>query len=142
MIFFNPYIMRSLNRVALIGNLAADPEMRETSTGKPVANFSLATNRQWKSDDGKKVTATDFHRVVAWKRLGEICGEFLRKGAAIYLEGTLKNRSYETKEGDKKYLTEIVAKNIKFINLKKDKDGNPKASIDPVDPDSEEETEE
>jgi len=134
--------MRSLNRVALIGNLAADPEMRETSTGKPVANFSLATNRQWKSDDGKKVTATDFHRVVAWKRLGEICGEFLRKGAAIYLEGTLKNRSYETKEGDKKYLTEIVAKNIKFINLKKDKDGNPKASIDPVDPDSEEETEE
>jgi len=133
--------MRSLNRVSLIGNLAADPEMRETSTGKPVANFSIATNRQWKDEAGKKITATDYHRVVAWKRLGEICGEYLRKGAAIYLEGSLKNRSYETKEGDKRYLTEIIASNIKFINLKKDKDGNPKASIDPVDPESEEDSE-
>lgn len=131
--------MRSLNRVSLIGNLAADPEMRETSTGKPVANFSLATNRQWKDDSGKKINATDYHRVVAWKRLGEVCGEYLKKGSAIYLEGALKNRSYETKEGEKKYLTEIVANNIKFLKLKNDKDGNPKASIEPVDPESEEE---
>lgn len=128
--------MRSLNRVTLIGNLAADPEMRETATGKKVANFALATNRQWKSDDGKTVSATDFHKVVAWRRLGEICGEYLKKGAGIYLEGSIKNRSYENKDGEKKYLTEIVARNIKFLNLKKDKDGNPKASIDPVDPDS------
>lgn len=117
-----------------MGNLAADPEVRETSTGKPVANFSLATNRQWKDENGKKISVTDYHRVVAWRRLGEITGEFLKKGAAIYLEGALQNRSYKTKDGDTKYLTEIVANNIKFLNLKKDKDGNPKASIDPVDP--------
>ncbi len=123
-----------------MGNLAADPEIRETSTGKAVANFSLATSRQWKDEEGKKISATDFHRIVAWKRLGEICGEYLKKGAAIYLEGSLKNRSYETKEGEKKYLTEIVANNIKFINLKKDKDGNAKASIDPVEPESEEDS--
>ena len=122
-----------------MGNLAADPEMRETSTGKAVANFSIATNRQWKDEEGKKISATDYHKVVAWKRLGEICGEYLKKGSSIYLEGTLKNRSYETKEGDKRYLTEIVARNIKFLNLKKDKDGNPKASIDPVDPKEDEE---
>jgi len=134
--------MRSLNRVTLIGNLAADPEIRETNSGKKVANFALATNRQWKNDDGKKVTATDYHKVVAWKRLGEICGEYLKKGAGIYLEGLLKNRSYEDKDGVKRYLTEIVAKNVKFLNLKKDKDGNPKASIDPVDPESDEDSEE
>ncbi|MFC1600254.1 single-stranded DNA-binding protein [Patescibacteria group bacterium] len=134
--------MRSLNRVTLIGNLAADPEMRETASGKKVANFALATNRQWKSDDGKTISATDYHKVVAWKRLGEICGEYLKKGAGIYLEGSIKNRSYESKEGEKKYLTEIIARNVKFLNLKKDKDGNPKASIDPVDPENEEETEE
>jgi single-strand DNA-binding protein len=124
-----------------MGNLAADPEVRETSTGKPVANFSLATNRQWKDENGKKISVTDYHRVVAWRRLGEITGEFLKKGAAIYLEGSLLNRSYKTKEGDTRYLTEIVANNIKFINLKKDKDGNPKASIDPVDPNAEEDSE-
>ncbi len=124
-----------------MGNLAADPEVRETTTGKAVANFSLATNRQWKDENGKKISVTDYHRVVAWRRLGEITGEFLKKGAAIYLEGSLLNRSYKNKEGETKYLTEIVANNIKFINLKKDKDGNPKASIDPVDPNTEEDSE-
>lgn len=124
-----------------MGNLAADPELRETTTGKAVANFSLATNRQWKDESGKKISATDYHRVVAWRRLGEITGEFLKKGAAIYLEGSLQNRSYKTKDGDTKYLTEIIANNIKFLNLKKDKDGNPKASIDPVDPNTEEDSE-
>lgn len=134
--------MRSLNRVTLIGNLAADPEVRETATGKKVANFALATNRQWKNEDGKTISATDFHKVVAWRKLGEICGKYLKKGAGIYLEGSIKNRSYENKDGEKKFLTEIIARNIKFLNLKKDKDGNPKASIDPVDPDSDDNNEE
>lgn len=117
-----------------MGNLAADPDLRETTTGTKVATFSIATGRQWKNSDGKDVHATDFHRVVAWRKLGELCGEYLKKGAGIYLEGTLRNHSYETKEGEKKYMTEIVANNVKFINLKKDKDGNSKASVDPVDP--------
>lgn len=134
--------MRSLNRVTLIGNLAADPDLRETTTGKKVANFALATNRHWKNSDGEQKRATDYHRVIAWHRLGEICGEYLKKGSSIYLEGMLKNRSYETKEGETKYVTEIVAKDINILTWKKNKDGQPNASVEPIEDDDVEDEEE
>lgn len=124
--------MRSLNRVTLMGNLASDPDLRETTTGKKVANFALATNRQWKNPDGEQKRTTDFHRVIAWHRLGEICGEYLKKGSSIYLEGMIKNRSYETKEGETKYVTEIVAKDVNILTWKKNKDGQPHASVEPI----------
>lgn len=134
--------MRSLNRVTLMGYLAADPDVRQTSNGINVANFSLATNREWKDDNGDKKHATDFHRVVAWRRLGEICGEYLKKGSSIYLEGELKNRSYENKEGEKKYYTEIVAKDVNILTWKKNKEGQPNATVEPIVPDENEVEEE
>ena len=104
--------MRSVNNVVLMGNLVADPELRETNTGKKVAHMSVATNRKRKNKDGEPTLSTDFHRVIAWQKLGEICGEHLTKGSSVYVEGSINNRSYETKEGEKRYITEIVARNI------------------------------
>ena len=124
--------MRTLNRVTLMGNLVADPDLRETNTGRSVANFSLATNQSWKTPEGEQKRATDFHRVVAWHKLGEICGEYLKKGSSIYLEGVLRNRSYENGEGEKKYFTEIVARDVNILTWKKSKDGQPNASMEPI----------
>ena len=124
--------MQSLNRVTLIGNLAADPEVRETSTGKKVANFALATNRKWNSPDGEKKHATDYHKVVAWHKLGEICGEYLKKGSSVYLEGLLKNSSYENDKGETKYVTEIIANNVNILTWKKNKDGKPDAELESI----------
>ena len=124
--------MRTLNRVELIGNLAADPDIRETLSGKKVANFSIATNRGWKSPQGSEKHATDYHRVVAWNKLGEICGEHLKKGSSVLIDGALRNRSYETKEGDKRYVTEIQANNINILTWKKTKNGQPEADMKPI----------
>ena len=124
-----------------MGNLAADPEMRETQSGIPVANFALATNRSWKDTEGKEKRATDYHRIIAWNKLGEICGEYLKKGSSIYLEGQLRNRSYETKDGEKKYLTEIVARDINILTWKKNKSGEPDAEMKPIVDDDEKEEE-
>ena len=84
--------MRSVNKVILVGHLAADPEMRETPQGHKVANFKVATNRDWKSADGERHEATDYHKVIAWRKLGEICCDHLKKGTGIYMEGCLMNR--------------------------------------------------
>ena len=132
-LLFNPNTMRSLNRVSLIGNLTADPELHETSTGKKVAHFSLATNRYWKDKEGEDKKVTDYHKITAWQRLGEICGEYLKKGSSIFLEGQLKNRSYETKEGDKRYITEIVAKDVNILTWKKNKNGEVDARVETID---------
>jgi single-strand DNA-binding protein len=115
--------MRSVNKVVLMGHLAADPEVKSTSSGSAVANFKLATNRDWKSSDGEKHESTDFHRVVAWRKLAEIVGQYLKKGAGIYVEGRLTNRQYADKEGVNRTMTEIVADSINFITLKKNRDG-------------------
>jgi single-strand DNA-binding protein len=114
--------MRSVNKVVLMGHLATDPELKSTSSGSAVANFKLATNRDWKSSDGEKHEATDFHRVVAWRKLAEIAGQYLKKGAGVYLEGRLTNRQYQDKQGVDRTMTEIVADSFNFITLKKTKD--------------------
>lgn len=108
---------KSLNKVMLIGNLGKDPELRYTTSGVAVATFSLATNEQWKDQDGNAQERTEWHNIVAWKKLAEICGEWLKKGKKIYVEGRIQTRSYDDKNtGAKKYITEIVAENIIMLD--------------------------
>ncbi|MCC7197022.1 single-stranded DNA-binding protein [Candidatus Peregrinibacteria bacterium] len=116
--------MRSLNRVALMGHLAADPEVKITSGGNSLTRFRLATNRDWKNSDGERHEETDYHRIVAWRKLAEICGKHLRKGAGIYLEGKLTNHKYQSADGTERIATEIVADVVNFISLKKSADSN------------------
>jgi single-strand DNA-binding protein len=99
---------RSVNKVILIGNLGKDPELRYTSSGVAVATFSVATNESWKDTEGNTQERTQWHNVVAWRKLAEICGEYLKKGGQLYLEGRLQYRNYDDKNGVKRYVTEIV----------------------------------
>ena len=104
-----------INKVILIGNLGADPEMRFTQNGAPVASFTVATTEKWKGQDGQMKEQTEWHRVIAWQRLAEICGEYLSKGSRVYIEGKLQTRSWE-KDGQKHYTTEIVAREMKMLS--------------------------
>ncbi len=119
----NLIFMRSVNRVVLIGYLPADPETKSLQNGQSLVKFKVATHRDWKGRDGDKQQVTDFHKVVAWNALAQICGEYLKKGSAVYLEGRLMNGQYEDKAGIKKSSTEIVADIVNFINYRKNKDG-------------------
>ncbi|HLG25843.1 MAG TPA: single-stranded DNA-binding protein [Candidatus Gracilibacteria bacterium] len=114
--------MRSLNKVALMGYLATDPELKSTTGGKNVATFKIATNRDWKSADGDKHESTDFHKIVTWRGLADAVAKHLTKGAGVYLEGRLSNHQYKDKEGHDRMVTEIVADTINFLNFKKTKD--------------------
>lgn len=108
--------MASINKVILIGNLGRDPEVRYTPSGSAVCNVSLATTRNWKSkDSGDKVEETEWHRVVFYDRLAEIAGEYLKKGRSIYVEGRLKTRKWQDKDGVEKYTTEIIAEEMKML---------------------------
>jgi single-strand DNA-binding protein len=110
---------RSLNKVMLIGNLGKDPELRYTASGVAVATFSLATNESWKDQDGNTQERTEWHNIVAWKKLAEICGEWLKKGKKVYIEGRIQTRSYDDKNtGTKRYTTEIVADNLIMLDGK------------------------
>lgn len=115
--------MASVNKVILVGNLGADPEVRYAPSGTAVANFSLATTDQWTNKEGGKEEKTEWHRIVAFGRLGEICGEYLHKGKQVYVEGRLQTRSWEDREGVKRYTTEIVANTMQMLGPK-GKDGN------------------
>lgn len=114
--------MKSLNKVMLIGNLTKDPELIEFGTGIKLAKFTLATNRNWLNKDGEKNTLTDFHQIVAWRKLAEICASHLKKGAAVLIEGKIFNNKYEDKAGKMKYSTEVHADEINFITYKNNKD--------------------
>ncbi len=109
----------SLNKVLLIGNLTRDPELRNTSSGQSVANFGLATNRVWKDPNtGERREAAEFHNVVVWRRLAEIAGQYLHKGSKIFVEGRLQTRSWQGQDGNKRYMTEIVAENLQMLDRK------------------------
>lgn len=108
--------MRGINKVILIGNLGRDPEIRYTTSGQAVANFTLATTEGRTSKDGDKQEFTEWHRIVAWGRLAEICGEYLSKGKMIYVEGSLRTRSWEDKEGKTRWTTEVVARNMQMLS--------------------------
>lgn len=108
--------MAGINKAILVGRLGSDPEVRYTPSGVAVANFSIATSDEWKDKDtGEKKERTEWHRIVAWRRLGEICGEYLAKGRQVYVEGRIQTRSWEDKDGNKRYTTEIVATDIQFL---------------------------
>jgi len=103
-----------VNKVILIGNLGADPKVTSTPGGDTVARFSIATSEAWKDKNGEKQERTEWHRIVAWGRLADICGKYLMQGNPIYLEGKLQTRSWE-KEGVTQYTTEVVMKELKML---------------------------
>jgi len=107
--------MASVNKVILVGNLGADPELRYTNTGTAVANFRIATNDQWTDKNGEKQERAEWHQIVAWGKLGEICGKYLKKGRPVYVEGRLQTRSWEDQQGNKRYTTEIVAQTMQML---------------------------
>ena len=108
--------MAGINKVILVGRLGRDPEVRYTPSGAPVANFSIATSEEWKDrETGEKQERTEWHRIVAWRRLGEICGEYLHKGSQVYIEGRLQTRAWEDRDGNKRYTTEIVAQTMQML---------------------------
>lgn len=105
----------SLNRVTLIGNLGSDPEVKKTTSGQPVANFNIATNESWKDKDGNDQERTEWHKIVAWGKLAELCEKYLEKGKSVYVEGKLQTREWNDKEENKRSTTEIVAQVIQFL---------------------------
>ncbi|MCD6255398.1 MAG: single-stranded DNA-binding protein [Deltaproteobacteria bacterium] len=107
--------MADVNKVILIGRLGADPEIRYTPSGTAVANFRIATNERWINKQGEKQERTEWHRIVAWGKLGEFCGQYLTKGKQVYIEGRLRTRSWEDKDGNKRSTTEIFAERLQFV---------------------------
>lgn len=107
--------MAGVNKVLLIGNLGADPEIRYTGSGTAVANFRVATTERWTTPAGEKEERTEWHRVVAFGKLGEICGEYLSKGKQVYIEGRLQTRTWEDREGAQRTTTEIVATAMQML---------------------------
>jgi single-strand DNA-binding protein len=108
---------KTLNRVQLIGRLGADPELRYTQSGMPVVTFNLATNRQWPGKDGSLQEETEWHTIVAWDKLAQVCADYLAKGRLIYIEGRLRTRSWERND-QKQYKTEIVASDMLILDQK------------------------
>lgn len=104
----------NLNKVILIGRLTGDPELRTTGSGRPVANFSMATNRYWTNDSGEKQEETEFHNIVVWGRQAEVVNQFLSKGSLAMIEGRLQTRQWEDKNGSTRRTTEIVAQRVQF----------------------------
>ena len=115
---------RSLNKVQLIGNLTRDPELRYTPSGAAVCTLGLATNRQWVTEAGEKKEDAEFHRLVAWNKLAEICSQLLKKGRKIYVEGRLQTRSWQGQDGNQRQTTEIVISDMIILD--------PKGAVTPV----------
>lgn len=108
--------MRSVNKVILIGNLTRDPELRQTPNGQTVVTFGVATNREWVTRDGRRQSLSEFHDVVAWANLAEVCQKYLKKSKLVYVEGYLKTRSWDTPEGIKRFKTEIVVQDLIMLD--------------------------
>lgn len=110
--------MAGVNKVILVGNLGADPEVRFTPGGQAVANFRIATSENWTDKSGQKQERTEWHRIVVWGKLGELCGEYLGKGRQCFVEGRLQTREWTDKENKKNYTTEVVANNVVFLGAR------------------------
>jgi len=116
--------MASVNKVILVGRLGKDPEIRSTPNGNSVAKFSLATDDRYTDKSGEKQERTEWHNIVAWGKLAEICGQYLRKGKLIYIEGSIRTDTWDDKEtGQKKYRTEIIANQMQMLDRKGDENG-------------------
>jgi single-strand DNA-binding protein len=112
----------TVNKAIMIGRLGNDPETRFTPTGVACTTFTIATNESWKDDDGKEKVQTDWHHVVAWRKLGEICQQYLKKGSQVFIEGKIRTRSWE-KDNVKRYTTEIIAEHVQFLGHKQESEG-------------------
>jgi len=114
---------KGVNKVTLIGNLGEDPSLRYIESGDAVCNMSLATNESYTDSDGNEVQNTEWHDVVAWGRLGEVCNEYLSKGSQVYFEGKLQSRSWEDDDGNTRYSTEVKAQEMMFLDSNRNGDG-------------------
>jgi single-strand DNA-binding protein len=112
--------MASVNKVILVGNLGRDPEVRHTSSGTPVANFTMATTERWNDASGERKEQTEWHRIVVWAKQAEIVGEYLRKGRQVYVEGSLQTREWTDREGNKRYTTEVRAQRVQMLGRRDD----------------------
>lgn len=110
----------SVNKVILIGRVGRDPEVRYTSSGSPVATFSVATDESFKAKNGEQQQHTEWHKVVAWSKLAEICGEYLTKGKLVYIEGSIRSRQWEDQSGNKRTSYEIIARNMQMLGSRSD----------------------
>tara|TARA_B100000925_G_scaffold206466_1_gene156968 strand:- start:278 stop:691 length:414 start_codon:yes stop_codon:yes gene_type:complete len=115
--------MAGVNKAILLGNLGKDPEVRRLDDGRAVANFSIATSETYKNKAGERVTNTEWHNVVLWSPLAEIAESYLKKGSQVYIEGKISNRSYEDKDGIKKYVSEVVGRDITLLGRAPDSSG-------------------
>ena len=112
---------RGVNKVILLGNVGSDPELKYTTNGSGVSNFSIATNETWTDKNtNERQERTEWHRIVAWGRLAEICNQYLKKGSKVYIEGRLQTRSWEGQDGQKRYTTEIVAGEMQMLDSRED----------------------
>lgn|SRR5690554_6918170 len=116
--------MAGVNKVILIGNLGKDPEVRHLDNGRAVANFSLATSEVYNNKNGERVTNTEWHNIVMWTPLAELAEKYLKKGNQVYLEGKLQTRSYDDKDGNRKYITEVVVSTMNFLGSRNDSNDN------------------
>ncbi|PIE56981.1 MAG: single-stranded DNA-binding protein [Desulfobulbus propionicus] len=112
-----------INKAILIGNLGADPEIRYTQNGVPVATFNIATSERWKGQDGQMQEQTEWHRIVAWRKLAEICGQYLSKGSRVYIEGRIQTRKWQDQNGNDRYTTEIQAREMKMLSPRQSSEG-------------------
>ena len=110
--------MAAVNKAIILGNLGRDPETKYTQDGTAITNFSVATTDKWKDKDGNSQERTEWHRIVTFDRLAQACGEYLSKGSPVYVEGYLRTRSWDDKEGNKRYTTEIVGRVVQFLSTK------------------------
>lgn len=113
----------SVNKVILVGNLGKDPELRYTAAGTAVCTFSIATSDRFKDKDGQQQEKTEWHNIVAWRQLAEICGKYLVKGRQVYIEGKIQSRTYDDRDGNKRYITEIVADQMQMLGRPGDDSG-------------------
>ena len=112
-----------INKVILVGNLGKDPDMRYTAGGDAVANLSIATSESWNDNQtGEKKEKTEWHRVVFFRRIAEVCGEYLKKGSSVYIEGSLRTRDWEDDQGNKRYTTEIIGREMQMLGGRRSED--------------------
>jgi single-strand DNA-binding protein len=104
-----------VNKAILVGNLGSDPEMRYTPSGQGVCEFRVATNESWNDKNGQRQERTEWHRIVVWGKRAEVCSKYLSKGRSVYVEGRIQTRTYDDKDGNKRYITEIVAQDVQFL---------------------------
>ena len=124
--------MAGVNKVILIGNLGRDPEVRYTSDGKPVANFTMATTERWNDPSGERKEKTEWHRIVVWGKQAEIAGEYLRKGRQIYVEGSLQTREWTDRDGNKRQTTEVRAQRFQMLGRRGEEAEAPEAAGEPA----------